>query len=167
MSSSILSRIVLCGLTRIIPSDSRSSRLNDSKIIDFSDNERTSSFQADSSYPCKTPSFHRFWNKSLYDDRWVALSKSVLSVGMPRANHSVLTFCRIKRNSETFFSHQFCTFRFSVANLNLKTDRNLEVTPKPAHLQTRPFCRIKRYSETSAGRPEVRPHSTRTLTDRD
>ena len=31
--------------------------------------------------------------KSLYDDRLVAFSKSVLSVGMPRANPSMMTEC--------------------------------------------------------------------------
>ncbi len=36
--------------------------------------------------------------KSLYDDRLVVFSKSVLSVGMYRANHSVATFCESKEN---------------------------------------------------------------------
>jgi hypothetical protein len=68
LSTVILSRIVSCGPTQTTPSDIRSSRVNDSKlflIIECSDTERISIFQAESSYPCKASSFRRFSNQSI------------------------------------------------------------------------------------------------------
>ena len=38
-----------------------------------------------------------------------------------------VSYCRIKIYAETFLICQFCTSRFSVPSLNLKTDRNLEI----------------------------------------
>ena len=39
-----------------------------------------------------------------------------------------------KFNADLFFSRQFCTSRFSVPSLNLKTDRNLEISTKAGPL---------------------------------
>ncbi len=61
---------------------------------------------------------------------WLILAILSSVVGRTVANQFVVSFCRIKRNAETFFKILILYFRFSVPSLNLQTDINLETEPK-------------------------------------
>ena len=72
-------------------------------------------------------------------------------------NLIVRHFAELIEGQNFFLSHQFCTFRFSVPSLNLKTDRNLEIAPKPAPLQKNNadhFAELKENQKPQPGGPD-------------